>query len=93
MHVGSSLIEMYAKCGNLTDAEYVFHAMPTRDMISWNSIIKAYSQNGYPKKAIMHFRKMTEEEGIKPTSTTFVAVLSACSHSGLVDEGLTFLRQ
>ncbi|XP_026421110.1 putative pentatricopeptide repeat-containing protein At5g52630 [Papaver somniferum] len=88
MHVGSSLIEMYAKCGNLADAEYVFHSMPTRDMISWNSIIKAYSQNGYPKKAIMHFRKMTEEEGIKPTSITFVAVLSACSHSGLVDEGL-----
>ncbi|OVA17815.1 Pentatricopeptide repeat [Macleaya cordata] len=87
MHVGCSLIEMYAKCGSLTDAEQVFRWMPIRDVISWNSIIKAYSQNGYPSQAMTLFRKMVEE-GTKPTSATFVAVLSACSHSGLVEEGL-----
>ncbi|KAJ4725761.1 Pentatricopeptide repeat [Melia azedarach] len=86
MHVGSSLIEAYNKCGRVEDAERVFSQMSAADVVSWNSMIKAYSQNGYPGKAIILFQKMVEE-GIKPTNSSFLAVLSACSHSGLVEEG------
>ncbi|XP_031249489.1 pentatricopeptide repeat-containing protein At2g03880, mitochondrial-like [Pistacia vera] len=86
MHVGSSLIEAYNSCGSMEDAETVFSQMSAVDVVAWNSMIKAYSQNGYPRKAIILFQKMVEQ-GIKPTNYTFLAVLSACSHSGLVQEG------
>ncbi|PIA54683.1 hypothetical protein AQUCO_00900921v1 [Aquilegia coerulea] len=86
MHVGSSLIEMYANCSNFAEADLIFNEMPMRDIVSWNSIIKAYSLQGCPKKALVLVRKMIEE-GIKPTSATFLTILSSCSHSGLVQEG------
>ncbi|KAI9196536.1 hypothetical protein LWI28_024773 [Acer negundo] len=86
MHVGSSLIEAYNKCGSVEDAERVFSKNSSADVVSWNSMIKAYSQNGHPTKALALFQKMFEE-GIRPTNSTFLAVLSACSHSGLVQEG------
>ncbi|XP_057953121.1 putative pentatricopeptide repeat-containing protein At5g52630 [Malania oleifera] len=89
MHVGSSLVEAYAKCGNLEDAELVFSQISAPDVISWNSMIKAYSLNGYPRKVISLFGKMVEE-GKNPTGSTFLSVISACSHSGLVQEGLEF---
>ncbi|XP_044483293.1 pentatricopeptide repeat-containing protein At2g03880, mitochondrial-like [Mangifera indica] len=86
IHVGSSLIEAYNNSGSMEDAEKVFSRMSKADVVALNSMIKAYSQNGYPRKAIILFQKMVEE-GIKPTNISFLAVLSACSHSGLVQEG------
>ncbi|KAF5208298.1 Pentatricopeptide repeat-containing protein [Thalictrum thalictroides] len=86
MHVASSLIEMYANCGNLAEADLIFNEMTMPDVVTWNSIIKAYSLQGCPKKALNLFRKMIEE-GTKPTSGTFLTILSSCSHSGLVKEG------
>ncbi|KAL5750305.1 hypothetical protein ACOSP7_024908 [Xanthoceras sorbifolium] len=86
MHVGSSLIDAYNKCGSVEDAERVFTQKSSADVVSWNSMIKAYSQNGHPTKALALFQKMIEG-GIMPTNSTFLAVLSACSHSGMVQEG------
>lgn len=86
VHVGSSLIEAYNKCGSWEDAERVFSQLTAADVVSWNSMIKAYSQNGRARKAIILFEKMVVE-GIRPTNSTFLAVLSACSHSGLVQDG------
>ncbi|KAK3009142.1 hypothetical protein RJ639_014169 [Escallonia herrerae] len=86
LYVASSLIELYAKCGNLEGAERVFNLMPKPDAVSWNSMIKAYAQYGYPMNATFLFNKMVEG-GERPTSSTFLAVLSACSHSGLVQQG------
>ncbi|KAF8397443.1 hypothetical protein HHK36_016360 [Tetracentron sinense] len=91
IHIGSSLIEVYAKCGSLEDAEHVFNRLSAPDVVSWNTMIKAYSQHGCPRKAISLFRKMIRE-GKKPTSATFLAVLSAYSHSGLVGEGQEFFK-
>ncbi len=87
--VGNSLIDMYAKCGSLEDALKVFNKMPSRDVVTWNAMIGGYAIHGHGKEALKQFEQM-REEGVQPDDTTFVCLLSACSHSGLVDEGLRF---
>ncbi|CAK9266638.1 unnamed protein product [Sphagnum jensenii] len=87
--VGNSLIDMYAKCGSLEDALKVFNKMPSRDVVTWNAMIVGYAIHGHGKEALKQFEQM-REEGVQPDDTTFVCLLSACSHSGLVDEGLRF---
>ncbi|CAM6002934.1 unnamed protein product [Sphagnum balticum] len=87
--VGNSLIDMYAKCGSLEDALKVFNKMPSRDVVTWNAMIGGYAIHGHGKEALKQFEQM-REEGVQPDDTTFGCLLSACSHSGLVDEGLSF---
>ncbi|CAM6076308.1 unnamed protein product [Sphagnum tenellum] len=87
--VGNSLIDMYAKCGSMVDALKVFNKMPFRDVVTWNAMIGGYAIHGHGKEALKQFEQMCEE-GVQPDDTTFVCLMSACSHSGLVDEGLRF---
>ncbi|CAA6661735.1 unnamed protein product [Spirodela intermedia] len=86
-HVGSSLIEMYSRCGCLAEAEKVFAAMEEKDTVVWNSMLGGYAQGGFGEKAILLYDRMREEGVVKPTGPTLLAVLSACSHSGLVQQG------
>ncbi|KAG5515759.1 hypothetical protein RHGRI_036717 [Rhododendron griersonianum] len=84
--VSSALVTMYAKRGNIVSANEVFKRQRERDLVSWNSMISGYAQHGYGKKALkvfeeMRFRKM-EMDGV-----TFIGVISACTHAGLVVEG------
>ncbi|CAN0887671.1 Pentatricopeptide repeat-containing protein At2g34400 [Linum grandiflorum] len=85
-HVAHSMITMYAKCGQLDCARKVFDEIPQRDLVSWNSMISGYAQMGSARKAMRLFLDM-RDLGIDPNEITFVAVLSACVHGGLVDEG------
>ncbi|KAL6137726.1 hypothetical protein ACLB2K_063015 [Fragaria x ananassa] len=85
--VTNALIDMYAKCGNIDLAKDVFQKLPHKSVVSWTSIIGACVSHGHGDDALMFF-SMMKEEGIKPNSFTFIAVLSACRHSGLVDEGI-----
>jgi pentatricopeptide repeat protein len=78
--VGSNLVDRYAKCGSMEEAWKVFNKMPLHDVVSWNAM------HGHGKEALEHSKQMCEE-GVKPNGT-FVCLLSACSHSGLMDEGL-----
>lgn len=87
VRIGNVLIDMYSKCGRIELARKVFDGMPKRGIISWTAMINAYANHGQPKEALNLFCLMTNE-GIRPNSFTFIAVLAACSHSGLVDEGL-----
>jgi pentatricopeptide repeat protein len=87
--VGSSLIDMYAKCGSMEDACRVFNAMPSHDVASWNALLGGFAMHGQAKEALVHFERMCEE-GVHPGDVTFVCLLSACSHAGFVDEGLHF---
>lgn len=89
--VGSALSTMYSKCGNLEDGMVVFRRMPHRDVIAWNSIISGFSQNGRGNDAINLFEEM-KLEGTAPDPVTFINVLCACSHMGLVDRGWTYFR-
>ncbi|KAL2500895.1 putative pentatricopeptide repeat-containing protein [Forsythia ovata] len=84
--VSSALIDMYSKCGEITDAWVVFNRMPVKSVVSWNSMIVGYAQNGRDLEALALYEKMLRLE-IKPENVTFVGVLSACIHAGLADKG------
>ncbi|XP_057978379.1 pentatricopeptide repeat-containing protein At2g33680 [Malania oleifera] len=89
--IGSALSIMYAKCGNLEDGNLAFRRTPSRDVVSWNSMISGLSQNGRGKEALELFEEM-RLEGTKPDSVTFVNILSACSHMGLVKRGWIYFK-
>ncbi|XAR63352.1 hypothetical protein NMG60_11023260 [Bertholletia excelsa] len=84
--VGNALIEMYSKCGSLRHAVSVFDHMKTKDVVTWTSLISAYGMYGEGTKALRAFEEM-EAAGIAPDHIAFVAIIFACSHCGLVDEG------
>eukprot|EP01018_Ginkgo_biloba_P018893 Gb_18914 [translate_table: standard] len=84
--VGNALMDMYAKCGCLEFAHHVFDKMSERDVISWNAMIVGYGMHGHGEEALTIFQQM-QQAGMKPNRVTFISVLSACSHAGLVDEG------
>ncbi|CAN6464961.1 unnamed protein product [Victoria cruziana] len=88
---GNVLVTLYAKCGSIEDAYIEFLLIPQKNEVSWNAIITGYAQHGHGREALRLFEWM-KEEGVKPNHITFVGVLSACSHVGLVDEGLGFFR-
>ncbi|CAL5010177.1 unnamed protein product [Urochloa decumbens] len=87
MTVGTSLVSMYCKCGNLDDACRLFDEMCRRDVVAWNAMISGCAQHGDGRKAIKLFGKM-KDEGVVPDWITFVAVLTACIHTGLCDFGM-----
>ncbi len=89
--VGYSLVDMYAKCGSIDDAFRVFNELPTRDIVSWNAMLGGYAMHGHAKEAIGRVQQMCED-GLEIDNVTFVSLLSACSHAGLVDEGLHYLE-
>eukprot|EP01018_Ginkgo_biloba_P008749 Gb_09147 [translate_table: standard] len=89
--VCGALIDMYAKCGDVWTARQVFDKMSQRNVVSWNAMIAGYGVHGHDEEALALFYKM-QQEGFKPDHITFVAVLCACSHAGLVDEGLQYLN-
>ncbi|XP_042046518.1 pentatricopeptide repeat-containing protein At1g31430-like isoform X3 [Salvia splendens] len=84
--VGTALMEMYAKCGCLEKSLQIFYQLNQKDAASWTSMICALAMNGDAEKAVQLFTEMTQL-GIRPDDITFVGVLSACSHGGLVEEG------
>eukprot|EP01018_Ginkgo_biloba_P033989 Gb_34779 [translate_table: standard] len=88
---GSAVVDMYAKCGSIEDARQLFDHVPERDLVSWNGMIAGYAQNGYGKQALLLFEQMLQAS-TKPNQVTFVGVLSACSHAGLVDEGYYYFN-
>lgn len=91
IYVASSLMDMYAKCGNIRIASWIFDNMEFRDTISWTAMIMAYASHGHANDAISLFTKM-EIDGIKPNSGSFLAVLTACNHGGLVDEAWRYFK-
>ncbi|XP_040377619.1 pentatricopeptide repeat-containing protein At4g37170 [Oryza brachyantha] len=83
----SALVRMYSKCGDMGNAVRVFEATAKPDLVSWTAVISGYAQNGQPEEALRYF-DMFLRSGIRPDHVTFVGVLSACAHAGLVDKGL-----
>ncbi|KAH9532510.1 hypothetical protein CY35_18G001700 [Sphagnum magellanicum] len=74
--VGSSLVDTYAKCGSMEDAWSVFNKMPSRNVVTWTTILGGCAIHGH--------------EGVQPNDITFICLLSACNHAGLVDEGMRY---
>ncbi|CAM6102793.1 unnamed protein product [Calypogeia fissa] len=86
LRVGNALVHMYAESGSIDDARVVFDRMEKRDVVTWNAMIGGLAQHGCGHEAVELFRKMISDH-VKPDETSFVAVLSACCHGGLVDDG------
>ncbi|KAG6395524.1 hypothetical protein SASPL_146169 [Salvia splendens] len=82
----NAFITMYFKCGNMDSALLVFNSMTCHDTISWNSVICGLAQHGHAEKATVMFEKMRSSRA-EPNQITFVGILSACSHAGLVKLG------
>ncbi|KAL2906377.1 Pentatricopeptide repeat-containing protein ELI1 chloroplastic [Bienertia sinuspersici] len=89
VHVGTALIDMYAKCGGLEDARLVFDGITCKDVVAWNSMIVGYAMHGFSKEALQLFDEL-RRMGFRPTDITFIGVLNACAHAGLVPEGKEF---
>lgn len=87
--LGTAMIDMYAKCGSIDAARQIFDMMKEKNVVSWSAMIAAYGIHGFGRKALDLFPMMLQS-GISPNRITFVSVLSACSHAGLVDEGRQF---
>jgi pentatricopeptide repeat protein len=83
---GTALVNMYGKCGNVLQAFEIFNDMPEKDALAWTAMISVFALHGLGKKAFDCFLEM-ERAGVKPNDVTFVGLLSACSHSGLVEQG------
>lgn len=89
--VSNVLITLYAKCGTIEDAKRQFFEMPEKNEVSWNAMLTGYSQHGHGFEALSLFEDMKQLD-VLPNHVTFVGVLSACSHVGLVDEGISYFQ-
>ncbi|XP_059294365.1 pentatricopeptide repeat-containing protein At3g26782, mitochondrial [Lycium ferocissimum] len=86
IYVGTSMIDMYCKCGRLRMARNAFNRMKEKNVKSWSALIAGYGMHGRAREALQVFYEMNSA-GVKPNYITFVSVLAACSHAGLLDEG------
>ncbi|RVW13489.1 putative pentatricopeptide repeat-containing protein [Vitis vinifera] len=87
----SALINMYCKCGSIEEASRIFDAAENDDIVSWTAMINGYAEHGYSREVIDLFEKIPRV-GLRPDSVTFIGVLSACSHAGLVDLGFRYFN-
>lgn len=86
---GTALVNMYGKCDNLESARRMFDNMLWRDIVSWNAMVAIYAQYGHGKEAL-HLFELMQRAGVIPDNTTFLSVLTACSHAGMIDDGRSF---
>ncbi|KAK9283405.1 hypothetical protein L1049_011647 [Liquidambar formosana] len=84
--VASSLIDMYAKCGSIKESYIVFSSVEEKNIVLWNAIISGFSKHACSIEAMILFEKM-QQMGLCPNEVTYISVLSACSHMGLVEKG------
>ncbi|XP_043699074.1 pentatricopeptide repeat-containing protein At3g29230-like [Telopea speciosissima] len=91
VHVFNALIDMYAKCGSVDKAHQIFCEMPFKDIVSYNSMIAGFANHGHAEDALKLFSELVRY-GLQPDAVTFVGVLTACSHAGLLDLGCKFFN-
>ncbi|KDP27367.1 hypothetical protein JCGZ_20191 [Jatropha curcas] len=86
LSIQNSLVSMYSKCGNVAEACRMFESINAPNIISFNSMITGFSQNGHGEEALNLFSKM-QKTSLQPNEITFLGILSGCTHAGLVEEG------
>ncbi|KAM7495853.1 hypothetical protein LguiA_020267 [Lonicera macranthoides] len=91
--LGTSLIDMYAKCGSIDRARWVFNSLgPSKDVMAWSTMISAFAMHGHSEECFGLFSAMMNN-GVTPNAVTFVGVLCACVHAGLVNEGKEYFKK
>ncbi|XP_024541291.1 pentatricopeptide repeat-containing protein At2g03380, mitochondrial-like [Selaginella moellendorffii] len=92
--VTTALIDFYGRSGSSRDAEAVFDAAAAaRDLAMWNALVGAHSHQGKIDRVLDSLQGMEAEQGLRPNRVTFVSILAACGHAGLVDQGRQFFRE
>ncbi|CAI9110978.1 OLC1v1011103C1 [Oldenlandia corymbosa var. corymbosa] len=104
--VGTSLIDMYSKCGRLDAAQFVFERMPVKNLVSWNAMILGHCIHGNPQDGLNLYREMlsrssssskqfksSDQNRIVPDEITFIGVLLACAREGRLTEGRSYFTQ
>uniref|UniRef100_A0A453LCL9 DYW domain-containing protein n=2 Tax=Aegilops tauschii subsp. strangulata TaxID=200361 RepID=A0A453LCL9_AEGTS len=91
LYVANSLMDMYAKCGDVEGAGNVFQAVLQKDSVSWNTMLFGFAINGWAKEAFAVYERMLSHD-VCPNEVTFTGLLTACSHSGLLEQGRTFFE-
>jgi pentatricopeptide repeat protein len=84
--VGSSLVDMYTKCGSMEDAQRIFNKIPSRNVVTWNAMILGQVKCRQGQKSLELFQQM-QQEGVQPDSVTFVGVLNASASVVALDQG------
>ncbi|XP_076932722.1 pentatricopeptide repeat-containing protein At2g22070-like [Bidens hawaiensis] len=92
VYVGTSLVDMYSKCGRVSDAKLCFISILNPNVAAHTALINGYALHGMCREAVLLFENMVNA-GVKPNEVTFVGVLSACAHAGWVNEGLKYIDQ
>lgn len=92
IQIGTAMIDMYAKCGCIKMALQIFIEMPCKNIVTWNALLGGLAMNGHWHEARRQFGEMTRSN-IRPNEVTFLTILTACCHSGLVDEGRIYFHQ
>lgn len=87
----NSLIDMYMKCGSLVDAQQVFEEAPSRDIVTWTSMLAGCARHNNYQLALKYFQRM-QQVGVNPNNITFLALLSACAHLGLKEEAFSHFK-
>ncbi|XP_059634052.1 pentatricopeptide repeat-containing protein At1g08070, chloroplastic-like [Cornus florida] len=90
-NLGNALINMHSKCGDMDMASQVFNMLTCKDIVSWSTIISGMALNSLGEHALPLFSLMLVH-GVPPDDVTFIGVLSACSHAGMIDQGLIFFK-
>ncbi|KAJ7548401.1 hypothetical protein O6H91_07G010300 [Diphasiastrum complanatum] len=85
-YIGNTLVDMYAKCGDLDKAREVLHKLPKRSVVSWTALIAGYSRQGCGVEALELFKEM-QQEGVRPDKVTFASIFKACGSMAFLDEG------
>lgn len=89
VRLGTALADMYSKCGSLENAKLVFKGIKDKDTVAWNSMILSHALHGFAGDVFRAFDEM-HERALNPNGITFIAILTACAKSGLVEEGWEF---
>lgn len=90
--IGSSIIDMYAKCGLVEESRSFFDRIRQKDLVHWTVMLTGYGVNGFGKEAVELYKEM-QREGLKPDEYTCIGLLMACGHSGMVEEGLNYFEE
>ncbi|KFK35866.1 hypothetical protein AALP_AA4G047000 [Arabis alpina] len=92
VELGTSLVDMYAKCGSISEARNVFHGIKTRNSLTYTAMIGGLALHGDASTAISYFKEMIDA-GIAPDEITFIGLLSACCHAGMIQTGRDYFSQ
>ncbi|KAK9076874.1 hypothetical protein SSX86_005208 [Deinandra increscens subsp. villosa] len=90
VYVSTSLIDFYAKCGNIEESYRLFKRTHVENIVIWNAMLVGLAQYGHGKEALDLFNDLKSKANLIPDRVTFIGVLSACSHSGLISEAHTY---